>query len=359
MELNFTPIRTSKNYNINSIKIDESLIKNAIYPQNTENTVKNNQNFKNFEIIGNLSNIKYDSIILNENYLNDTIKNESEKYSNLNLSVDIESFNSFANFTFEFDDENMRLVDTLNINIKQDVNAKIIFKYTSNTKSECYHNLNLNINAEDGSNTDIIFFSDIAEPSSNFISIQTNIQKNAKFNINFIDFSCKNSIFNYKSKILGENSNSNINTLYLADNDSTIDLNYLIECFEPNSKANMEVLGAISGTTRKHFKGTIDFKKGCKKSIGSENEFCMLLSNSAKSKALPMLLCTEEDVDGKHSSSVGKVNEKELFYIMSRGLTKVEAISLLVKAKFNSLINSLFDEKLKLEILENIDRKIK
>ena len=359
MELNFTPVRTSKNYNINSINIDNSLIKNANSLKNNENNTQNNQNFKNFEIIGNLANINYTPDILNENFLSNEIKNNATINCNLSVSADIDKFNSFANLCFEFDNENSDLSDIINLNIKEDVNAKIIFKYTSESYINCYHNLHLNINSENGSNTDIIFFTNLGDKSTNLISIQSNLQKNAKVNINFIDFSSKTSIFNYKSKILGENSTSNINTLYLGGEESVIDLNYLIECFSPNSNANMEVMGAISENARKHFKGTIDFKKGCKKSTGSENEFCILLSDNAKSKALPMLLCTEEDVDGKHSSSIGKVDDKELFYIMTRGLDKAEATRLIIKAKFNKLINSLFDEEMKNIILKNIDRKIK
>lgn len=48
----------------------------------------------------------------------------------------------------------------------------------------------------------------------------------------------------------------------------------------------------------------------------------MLLSDKAKSKALPMLLCTEEDVEGSHSTATGKVDESELFYLMTRGFSK-------------------------------------
>ena len=121
----------------------------------------------------------------------------------------------------------------------------------------------------------------------------------------------------------------------------------------------MDIIGSLSKNAKKHFKGTIDFKKGCPKSVGAENELCMLLSNTAKSKALPMILCTEEDVDGKHSSSIGKVDDKELFYIMTRGLTKTEATKLIIKARFNKIITSLFDETIKSKIINTIDRKIK
>ena len=51
----------------------------------------------------------------------------------------------------------------------------------------------------------------------------------------------------------------------------------------------------------------------------SENEYCMLLSDNAKSISLPMLLCGEEDVEGNHGVASGKVNRDELLYIMSRG----------------------------------------
>mgnify|MGYP000251411645 CR=1 FL=1 len=102
----------------------------------------------------------------------------------------------------------------------------------------------------------------------------------------------------------------------------------------------------------------IAIKKGCKKATGNENEFCTLLSDKAKSIALPMLLCSEEVVEGNHSSAAGKVEEKELFYIMSRGFNLKEAMKLIVKAKFNKIIENIINERLKEEILEEIDKRL-
>ena len=110
--------------------------------------------------------------------------------------------------------------------------------------------------------------------------------------------------------------------------------------------------------SKKHFKGTIDFKKGCKKATGNENEACMLLSETAKSLALPMLLCSEEDVEGNHSSSAGKIGEKELFYIMSRGFELKEAQKLLVRANFNKILENIKNEDLKNIVLKEIDTKL-
>lgn len=116
--------------------------------------------------------------------------------------------------------------------------------------------------------------------------------------------------------------------------------------------------GALKDKAKKHFKGTIDFKKGAKKAKGNENEFCMLLSDTARSIALPMLLCSEEDVEGNHSSAAGKVDNKELFYIMSRGFSKEEAMKLIVRAKFNEILEQITDEELKEEIIDEINKRL-
>ena len=84
----------------------------------------------------------------------------------------------------------------------------------------------------------------------------------------------------------------------------------------------------------------------------------MLLSDKAKSIALPMLLCSEEEVEGNHSSSAGKIGEKELFYIMSRGFKLKEAMKLMVRAKFNKILETVKNKELKQEILDKIDERL-
>ena len=52
------------------------------------------------------------------------------------------------------------------------------------------------------------------------------------------------------------------------------------------------------------------------------------------------------------------IEEKELFYIMSRGFNLKEAMKLIVKAKFNKIIENIINERLKEEILEEIDKRL-
>ena len=71
-----------------------------------------------------------------------------------------------------------------------------------------------------------------------------------------------------------------------------------------------------------------------------------------------MLLCTEEDVEGSHSTATGKVDESELFYLMTRGFSKKESMKLIVKANFSAIIDKINDESLKEEIINEVDNRL-
>ena len=194
--------------------------------------------------------------------------------------------------------------------------------------------------------------------SDNFLSIENNLEENAKLKYTIIDFGGKNSITNYFSNLHGKFSNNILNTIYLGQENQVFDLNYIANLKGEKTNIDIEVQGALKDEAKKNFKGTIDFKKGSKRAKGNENEFCMLLSDKARSIALPMLLCSEEEVEGNHSTSSGRAGDKELFYIMSRGFEYKEPMKLLVKANFNKILENIKDEDLKLKILQEIDRKL-
>ncbi len=194
--------------------------------------------------------------------------------------------------------------------------------------------------------------------SNNFLAIENNFEENAKVNYTIVDFGGKHSITNYYSNLQGDGCDNQLNTIYLGKENQIFDLNYIGELRGKKSNIDIEVQGALKDTSKKHFKGTIDFKKGCKKATGNENEACMLLSDTAKSIALPMLLCSEEEVEGNHSSSAGKIGEKELFYIMSRGFELKEAMKLMVRARFNQILEKIENEELKNQIIDEIEERI-
>lgn len=350
ISLNQTPVRTARNFNINNIKLEDINIPEQI------------SEFENVTISSDTSKVFINKDVNDINLvygLNDIFTNQVKEKANQKIKFTVDSKeNAETEIDFEFDEENDVLLDNIEIVSNKNTKSTFIIKYLSNEKIEAYHNGVIRVNAKQNSEVNVILVNFMNVKSNNFIAIENSIDANAKVNYCIIDFGGKNSITNYYSNLCGENSDNRLNTIYLGKENQLFDLNYIGELKGKKSNIDIEVQGALKDTAKKHFKGTIDFKKGCKKATGNENEACMLLSDTAKSLALPMLLCSEEEVEGNHSSSAGKIGEKELFYIMSRGFELKEAMKLMVRARFNKILENIKNEELKQEILSEIDNRL-
>ena len=345
LKVNETPVRTSRNFNINNAKLKGINIPETI------------GNFENVNIIGKVA---YNVSSRNITYgLGNELIKQVQENANQNLKVVVEeNINQNVEIDLSFDKQNLNLVDNIEIIASENTNSTIVIKYKSEKDIQTYHNGIIRILAKKNSKLNIVIINLMNTVSNNFISFENLFEENAKVNYTIVDFGGKNSITNYYSNLVGDNSENIINGIYLGKEDQFFDLNYIAELRGKKSNIDIEIQGALKDTAKKHFKGTIDFKKGCKKATGNENEFCTLLSDKAKSIALPMLLCSEEEVEGNHSSAAGKVGEKELSYIMSRGFNIKEAMKLIVRAKFNKILENIENEDLKEEILNEIDTRL-
>ena len=342
LKLNETPVRTSRNYKINNIKLE-----NVELPTNIKE-------FTSTEIIGikeidtNVSNI--DLVYGTGKILEENINNYA------NSKIKIENTSGDIQINYNFDNENTQLINNLEIIAEKNLN--IIIKYESKTEKECFHNVVIRLLAKENANVNITIVNLLNNSSNNFDSIENVLQENANVNYTIIDIGAKNSVSNYYSNLMGNGAKNDLKTIYLGTENQVKDINYIAHTRGEKTEIDIDVQGALKDFSKKNFKGTIDFKKGCKNAKGNENEYCMMLSDTAKSIALPMLLCTEDNVEGNHSTSSGKVEPEILFYIMSRGISYKEAIKLITRARFGNIIERIQNEELKQEIFAQIDRRL-
>ena len=319
--LNSTPVRTTNNFKINDIKVD---IPDISF-----------DSFDNYKIDG-----EYTSSI--KDNFKSRIGLEYDKYLNIDLNVN-------KNMTLEFD-VNKPLV--LNININSNIDSTITIKYIGNSIAITKINSNLN-----NSNIKLNVINLLDKDAYNILEF-TNTLMDSNMTTNFIDVGGKVKLSNILTDLNSSNSSYNLNNLYVGINEDVIDMNYLINLNKPNTNSELVIEGLLNDKSKKSFKGTLDFKEGSSNSTGHENENCVLLSDDAKSKSLPMMLCHEESVDGAHGVSTGKIDEDRLFYLMSRGLSKEESIRLILNANINKILSNLDDEELQDKLANYINELI-
>ncbi|MBR2784863.1 MAG: SufD family Fe-S cluster assembly protein [Clostridia bacterium] len=345
MKINDTPVRTSRNFRINNLKLE-----NIQIPSNLDT-------FKNVEIITQKAEIsnnvrKYKLEYGNGEILEENAQNEANSVLNIKTSRKGEKVTIIYTFT----DEETILVNNIEINTYKDADITIVYK--SKTDKPCFHNsvIRLNTSPEDKVNVNIVNM--LNNNSMHFESMESSLEDNTNLKYTIIDLGGKVSATNYFADIIGKEAKNDLKTIYLGIENQIKDINYIAHLKGEKTEGYIDVQGVLNDEAKKNFKGTLDFKRGCKGAKGDENEFCMLLSPKAKSIALPMLLCTEDDVEGNHSTASGKVDEKSLFYIMSRGLNEKEAIKLIVRARFNKILERIKDEELLKDIVHEIDNRL-
>lgn len=89
------------------------------------------------------------------------------------------------------------------------------------------------------------------------------------------------------------------------------------------------------------YRGLVDIKKNCTESQTSVKCEGLMLDNKSKAITIPTMIVSENSVDASHEASVGKIGEDQLFYLMSRGISREEATKMIVLGFIEPLIREL------------------
>ena len=148
-----------------------------------------------------------------------------------------------------------------------------------------------------------------------------------------------------RAELTGEGSSLNAAVGYYGRRGQQLDMNFIANHYGKKTTCTMSADGVLQQGARKLYRGTIDFKNGCAGATGDEKETVLLLSDDVVNQTIPLILCSEEDVQGNHGASIGKLDEELLFYLMSRGFSEQEAVNMMAKAKIDALCRQIDDEE--------------
>lgn len=171
-----------------------------------------------------------------------------------------------------------------------------------------------------------------------------NCSKGGKFQIMTIMTGDGDIYSDNRTELEGDSSSINAEVAYLGKNSQTIDYNIAVNHWGKDTHSEINAAGALMDSAKKVFRGTIDFKTGSSDSKGSENETVIMLGDDVVNKTVPLILCSEENVEGSHGATIGELDDDTLFYFESRGIGREEAERIMAYAALKRLIR-LSDDK--------------
>jgi len=147
--------------------------------------------------------------------------------------------------------------------------------------------------------------------------------------------------FNLGSECICKISGANFSNLGINDNYS------FIQHSKPNSSSREVFKSIINDGAITNFQGKIYVNKVAQKTDGYQMSRSLLLDDISKSNNKPELEIYADDVKCSHGSTVSKINENQLYYFNSRGISSELATKILKKAFIQEVLGSIEDVFLK------------
>lgn len=124
----------------------------------------------------------------------------------------------------------------------------------------------------------------------------------------------------------------------------------LIEHRAPFTEGFIEHYGVANDASTLLFEGTGKINKGMRRSNARQSNKGIVIGDTARLDANPFLLIDEYDVEASHGAAIGKIDEDQLYYLMSRGLDQKAAERLIIQGYLAPLNNMIDNDHLKSHI---------
>ena len=181
------------------------------------------------------------------------------------------------------------------------------------------------------------------------------IQKtNSEYNLGSIHFKLNYARFEIRIKQLEGNAKTTIKGMQITNNDEQIATYAKIEFNGPNGCLDQINKSLANDQSHAIFEGSIIVPKIAQKTDASQLSRNLLLSNKAQIDTKPQLEIIADDVKCKHGATISQLNEEELFYMRSRGLTLTEASKLQLSSYFQEIISFIPVSKSRWDLLDKL-----
>lgn len=126
----------------------------------------------------------------------------------------------------------------------------------------------------------------------------------------------------------------------------------------PDTTSDLLYKGALKDESRSVWQGIIKALPGSQRIDGFQANRNLMLDRGARADSIPGLEIQADDVRCTHASTVGKLDEEEIFYLMSRGIPRSEAVRMVIQGFFDPVMQRIPFEGVRTRIFERILEKV-
>lgn len=167
-----------------------------------------------------------------------------------------------------------------------------------------------------------------------------------------------NLLGDFDSDLIGDGSQAEMNVIAITIGSQTQGLNTVVNNYGRKSVGRILQHGVILQKSSLIFNGIGHVMKNAKGADAQQENRVLMLSRYARGDANPILLIDDNDVFAGHAASVGRVDEQQLYYLMSRGLPKKMAERLVIRGFLGPVLTKVPSEKVRRQLFNMVERKL-
>lgn len=244
--------------------------------------------------------------------------------------------------------------ESLDIVVSENTSIKIILELASEELSP--HQYKLNLTAKKNAHVKYLLVSELSSKKA-LVEHYFTAARDAKLDLigGFVS-----DIIDAKMhvELQGQGAEVNMRAVAVSSDENKQNIDVLIIHQAPNTIGNMTNIGIANKKGKIVLNGVEKIEKGMKHANAFQTLKGIITSDQAIVEVNPILLIDEFDVKAGHGATIGKIEEDQLYYLMSRGLNQRESEKLIINGFLKPIIDEIDDEPLKERFIHLVNSRI-
>ncbi len=184
------------------------------------------------------------------------------------------------------------------------------------------------------------------------------VEKNANFRSIQVGLGGHLTKANIHTALEGEGAQANLLGAFFGNNKQHFDTFTMQDHLTPETQSDLLFKSALKDFAESNYQGIIRIPRQAQRSDAYQANKNLLLSPNAKARSIPKLEIIADDVRCTHSATMGTLDENELFYLESRGLSPEEAQKTIVEGFFEQVVTRIPSEEIRERIRQSVTEKL-
>jgi Fe-S cluster assembly protein SufD len=160
------------------------------------------------------------------------------------------------------------------------------------------------------------------------------------------------------SRLDGSGAECRLYGLYAVDGVQHVDNHTWLDHAMPHCPSWEMYKGLLGGASRAVFNGRIVVREGAQKTDAKQSNKNLILGDRAVVHTRPQLEIHANDVKCTHGATIGRLDEAALFYLRTRGIGKIEARNVLIRAFADDLIDMIPVPEMREVLSDTLHRRL-